>query len=1056
MRFPYVVLLSACVLTVALPLVAQSPNGVINGLVADPSNRVIVGSDVVVVNDVTGVKYTTKTNAEGIYVLPNLPPGPYRLQVSKVGFKTLIKPDIVLNVQDALSINFTLPVGALYETVTVQGGAPLVNAENASVSTVVDRQFVENLPLNGRSFQTLIELTPGVALTPANSNDQGQFSVNGQRPNSNYFMVDGVSANIGMSGLGVGGLGQMGGASLPGLSVLGSTNTLVAVDAMQEFRIQTSTYAPEFGRTPGAQISILTRSGTNQFHGTLFEYFRNDALDANDWFANLNQLPRAAERINDFGGVFGGPIIKAKTFLFISYEGQRLRLPQTGITTVPSVSARQSAPADIQPFLNAFPQPNGADLGNGQAQFNSGYSDRSSLNAASVRVDHTLRDGLTVFGRYSYSPSDLSQRGGTLSLNNLNVNESKSQTLTVGSNWNVKSVLNNEMRFNYSRNRAGGKGVLDDFGGATVPPDSILFPSPYSSGNAGYDLFVIEGQQMDWFLGRVADNVQRQINVIDTVSALKGTHSIRVGVDYLRLSPKFAPSNYFANPLFLDVPSVVSGNSLISFVQANRGGTFSFQDLSVFAQDTWRVASRVTMTYGLRWEFEPPPSTSSGPSFLAVTGFGSPATLAVASSGTPLWRTRYANFAPRVGIAYQLIDSKDYQSVLRGGFGVFYDLATQQVGTAIGGTSYPFGAQKLLFGAPFPLSATDSEPPPISATPPLSRIVAFDPSLKLPYTLQYSVAFEQSLGGEQALSVSYIGSVGRRLLQQGILENPNPNIVQAAIVLNSATSDYNALQFQFHRRLAAGLQALASYTWAHSIDDASSDAGISGNQFSTGIDPAANRSSSDFDIRSSFAVGLTYDLPSPKGNVFARALLGGWATDNLVQGRTAPPVDVVTPFTLLFGIPASVRPDTVPGQPLYVSGTQCAVLNPPLCPGNKGLNPAAFTNPPIDPVTQQPTRQGDLGRNSLRGFGSIQWDFGIHRQFKIRDSVHLQFRAEFFNLINHPNFGSPSNVLGRPFFGESTQMLGRSLGAGGGDGSFSQLYQIGGPRSVQLGLKLQF
>src|SRR5271157_5062705 len=199
MRFPYVVLLSTCALMLVLPLLAQSPNGVINGLVADPSNRVIVGADVVVVNDVTGVQYPTKTNDEGIYVLPNLPPGPYRLQVSKVGFKTIIKPDIVLNVQDALSINFTLPIGAFYETVTVEGGAPLVNTESATVSTVVDRQFAENLPLNGRSFQTLIELTPGVVLTTSSASSDGQFSINGQRTNSNYWMVDGVSANIGVS-----------------------------------------------------------------------------------------------------------------------------------------------------------------------------------------------------------------------------------------------------------------------------------------------------------------------------------------------------------------------------------------------------------------------------------------------------------------------------------------------------------------------------------------------------------------------------------------------------------------------------------------------------------------------------------------------------------------------------------------------------------------------------------------------------------------------------------------------------------------------------------------
>ena len=245
MRFPYIALPSACALTLASPLLAQSPNGVINGLVVDPSNRVIVAAEIVAVNDVTGVQHTTKTNDEGIYVLPNLPPGPYRIQVSRVGFKTLIKPDITLNVQDALSINFTLPIGAFSETLTVKGGAPLVNTESAAVSTVVDRQFADNLPLNGRSFQTLIQLTPGVVPVGVSAADGGQFSVSGQRAASNYWMVDGVSANIGIATFGVTGNGLSG--SLASFGVQGGTNSLVSVDALQEFRIQTSTYAPEFG-----------------------------------------------------------------------------------------------------------------------------------------------------------------------------------------------------------------------------------------------------------------------------------------------------------------------------------------------------------------------------------------------------------------------------------------------------------------------------------------------------------------------------------------------------------------------------------------------------------------------------------------------------------------------------------------------------------------------------------------------------------------------------------------------------------------------------------------
>ncbi len=314
LRFPLQPLLLLVLLTTAA--IGQSPNGTMSGLVLDPSGRAIANADIIIVNDATGVKYSGTTNAEGIYAVSTLPPGPYRIQVSKVGFKTLIKPDIILNVQDALAINFTLPVGALSETVTVEGGAPLVNTQDASVSTVVDRRFVENMPLNGRSFQALITLTPGVVLTPSSGSEQGQFSINGQRADANYLTVDGVSANI--SAGGGSGLRQAAAGTIPGFNSLGGTNSLVSVDAMQEFRIQTSSFAPEFGRTPGGQISIVTRSGTNQLHGTLFDYLRNDVLDANDWFGDHNGLPKPKARQNDFGGVVGGPIIANKTFFFFS------------------------------------------------------------------------------------------------------------------------------------------------------------------------------------------------------------------------------------------------------------------------------------------------------------------------------------------------------------------------------------------------------------------------------------------------------------------------------------------------------------------------------------------------------------------------------------------------------------------------------------------------------------------------------------------------------------------------------------------------------------------
>src|SRR6266513_669323 len=315
-------------------VMGQNPYATVTGRVVDPANATIVGDKVEIVNSETGVKYSVETNSEGIYTIPSLQPGIYRMEVSKPGFKALLKPDIILHVQDVIAINFSLPLGSISETVTVTGGAPLINTESAAVSTVVDRNFAENLPMNGRSFQTLIQLSPGVVAIPSNPLNGGQFSINGQRGSSNYWMVDGVSANVGI-GVAAGGNGL--GGSLGSFSVLGGTNSLVSVDSLEEFRIQTSTYAPEFGRTPGGQISIATRSGTNQFHGTLFDYFRNDVLDANNWF-NTSVTPRLAkaeERQNDFGGTLGGPILKDRTFFFFSYEGLLLRLPQTALSTVP-------------------------------------------------------------------------------------------------------------------------------------------------------------------------------------------------------------------------------------------------------------------------------------------------------------------------------------------------------------------------------------------------------------------------------------------------------------------------------------------------------------------------------------------------------------------------------------------------------------------------------------------------------------------------------------------------------------------------------------------------
>jgi hypothetical protein len=577
---------------------AQSTNASLAGRITDPANALIVDASVTAISAGTNIRYEDVTNGSGEYHLANLPPASYRLEIQKSGFKKLIKPDVVLHVQDALRLDLQMTLGDVSETVTVESGAPLVNTESPAVSSVINRTFVENVPLNGRSFQTLIQLTPGVVLTPSSFNDQGQFSVNGQRADANYFTVDGVSANFGVTGFVA--MMQSASGALPALSASGGTNSLVSIDAMQEFRIQTTSFAPEFGRTPGGQISIATRSGTNAFHGTLIEYFRNDVLDARDWFVNFNSLPKPKERLNDFGGVIGGPVVKDKTFFFLSYEGQRLRQPSSLQTVVPNSQSRQQAPTAMRPYLNAFPIANGAGLAPGLAQFNAGFSNPSSLDAYSVRIDHSLRSKLNVFGRYNYSPSNLDQRGPSFSsgrvLSATNSMSSSVHTGTVGLTHMISPEISNEVRANYSNHRVGIDFVMDDFGGAIPLSDSTLFPAGITSANGTF-LFIVLGVGQ-YVQGKQGTTEQRQINLIDNLSVIKGSHQLKFGVDYRWLAPFSSPAAYHQFAAFA-VNGLLSGTALLAQSSSFQTNALLSENFSVFGQDTWKISPRVTLTYGL-------------------------------------------------------------------------------------------------------------------------------------------------------------------------------------------------------------------------------------------------------------------------------------------------------------------------------------------------------------------------------------------------------------------------------------------------------------------------
>jgi Carboxypeptidase regulatory-like domain/TonB dependent receptor/TonB-dependent Receptor Plug Domain len=1011
---------------------AQSTNATVSGIVLDPSGRGIAGADIEIVNDATGIRYPGATNGEGIYAVPNLPPGPYRIQISKIGFMTIIKPDIILNTQDALAINFTLPVGAASETVTVEGGAPLLQTESPAVSTVIDRQFVENLPLNGRSFNTLLQLTPGAVIAHqaqgGSGSSPGQFSISGQRTDANTFTVDGVSANFGVSTTGLYS-GESGTGSGQAFSALGGTSSLVSVEALQEFRIETSSFAPEFGRTPGGQVMLTTRSGTNDYHGGVYDYFRNDAMDANDWFANHVENPRAPERHNDFGGYLGGPVFKTRTFFFASYEGARLRLPQTTVTQVPYLdgSACTASPS-IAPFLNAYPGPNGTvSTTSCTGAFTGSYSNTATLDATSVRIDHNLSSKFSIFGRYNYAPSQTVSRAYSLSM--LEASPVNTQTLTAGLNMLLKSDLANTLRGNYSSQTSSTVNSLDAFRGSTPLPANVILGSlAAQNSNASFETF-----DTDYYdFGPVARNRTRQMNFVDDLSVGRGAHQLKFGGDYRAIFLDKVPYANSVLVLATSVKDLLTTGSGEMLTSTRRPTDLLTQSLSIYGQDTWKANSRLTFTYGVRWEIAPAPSARGKTILASWKNVSNPATLAIAPFGTPLWAATYTNFAPRLGFAF--LPSKKENVVVRVGLGVFYDLGVGSVADV--GSFFP--GEATLFTPSISIPVADINPylPTISVDPPYPLVEAFSPSLRLPRSYQWNVAVEKTLGAHQVISGTYVGQRGGELLRRESTYQPNSNFQSDFLLtVNSARSNYHAFEAQYRRPLSNHLQALVNYTWSHSLDNASDDvvAGL-GN---TVISAQGDYGSSGFDVRHSFSGAITLSSPTITGSPRIASIVRDWSLAAVVVARTGFPfngvVQLASPDP---GGYALSRPDRVPGQPSWTHDS--------LAGGSKSLNPDAF-------VVPSTARQGSESRNDIPGLGLAQADLSLGRKFGLTDHLKLLFRADAFNAFNHPNFTNPpAYVEFGPAFLVSQQMLNAGLGG------LNPLFQEGGPRSLQLSLKLTF
>ncbi len=1031
----------------------------LTGYLTDPNGLRVPNVTVQLTNVDTNIKYSGETNYEGLYRVSSIPTGTYRVVVQKPGFKTIAKQGVELHIQDVIALNFQLEIGSVAETVTVEEGASMINTTSAAVSTVVDQTYVKNMPLNGRSFQDLILLTPGTVTQapqlpisrnlPRTVGVGGEFSVNGQRMESNYYTVDGVSANVGTAA--GDNMRQSASGSSPAATALGTTQALVSLDALQEFRVQSSTYSAEYGRSPGGQFAFETKSGTNQLHGTVYDYLRNGFFDSQDWFNDYFGKPQPALRQNDFGGTLGGPVQipglyngRDKTFFFVSYEGLRLTAPQAAtVNLVPSATLRANAPAPLNQALNAFPLPNGQDFGDGIAQFIGSWSNPGSLNSTSVRFDRVVGDRLRFFFRFSDTGSDSTTRETGFGVPTMRDPSTYiSRTYTAGVSSVFSSRISDDFRLNYSSNETSANTLIDAFGGST--PVNLVQLSGLPAESVVTVFLCYDGCFQ--LVQQENSGAQRQWNLVDTVSLSLGRNQFKFGADYRRLAPFWTLSHPSAFLGYFAESQVLTNSPSFSSASTAASAYPLYTNFSAFAQDQWRVSLRLSLSLGLRWEVNPPPGVTQGLKPYTTQGSNgtpccgaSPDTWVVALQGTPLWHTTWYNFAPRLGVAYILHNTPGRETVVRAGGGVFFDTGQSRGSAGFGAVGFSsFGPGPTSFGGPVVVPPIVN--PPVAPYPTIAD--GFASHLQLPYTLQWNASIEQALGRSQALTVSYVGSHASRLLRQDkFCPANNPNTKNCFFIIsNGLTSDYDSLQLQFRRRLSRGLTVLGSYTWSHCIDYGSQD-------FSFGY----QRGNCDFDIRNSFSAAFSYDLPSVGHIGFVNAVLHHWGLDDRFTARTAFPV-TLNGRTLLqpTGEQFHAGLNLVPGQPIYLYGANCTSILQSLkdlapgqgCPGGRAINPQAFTN--------VSSGLGNAPRNFARGFGAWQMDLAVRRDFPIHERLKLQFRAEAFNIFNHPNFGNINANFGQKTFGQFTGTLASSLGV------LSPIYQQGGSRSMQFALKLVF
>jgi hypothetical protein len=1035
---------------------AQVSTANVAGVVEDSTGARIPDANVKLINNLTGAENDSKTNHVGIFLLPDVIPGAYTLQIERDGFATAQFTGLVLNVADTKNFVIRMQVGNVTQSINVDASGITPNSADASISTVVDRQFVANTPLNGRSFQDLVSMTPGIVTQSpqafgAGHSVQGDFSVNGQQPDTNSYTIDGVSADIGVGLLG-GHTKFASSGNAAGTTALGTTQSLVSVDDLQEFRVLTSNYSAEYGRTSGGQFTLLTRSGTNTLHGSIYDYVRNNIADAADWFTNFNSAGQLSlpYQQNDFGGAIGGPVNipgfyegHGKTFFFGSYEGLHVTEPAAPLVEyVPSQQIVAAAPPPLQPVLYAFPSsdptenlPDVPPASTGLSPFVLGtISEPGSIDSTSFRIDHAFSSRISGFLRSSLTPS---QSESTM-LASTTTNHVNTQIDTAGVAFQLSGTSTNEFRLGY------GTGTSLSQTNVSLFSANLVYAAPFLNTNLGIPPASFPSAAADVFIHSAgagdsevntdeAFGSLHQWNLRDTFAIQAGHHLLQFGIDQRHLVSAIHPPALSVEADFFNPQALLANSATDIAITKSLPAAPVINQIAAFVQDEWQASKALTISGGLRWEVDPAPHGNNGAdAFTAVGNLASPASVSLAPRGAALWDTSWFNLAPRIGAAWLVDRRAGRELVVRAGGGVFFDTDNRAGVQAF--SAFGFSETMEPINVPVPVTPTQLDFPLSSSSPTNSLVFAFPRHLQLPYSVQWNVAIEKSLGTNQTFTASYVGAGGDRLLreQRTDINSQNPEFGEIEWFPTGVTSNYQALQLKFQRSMAHGLQGLASYTWSHTIDYSS-------------INPAwpLTRADSNLDLRHNFQAALSWDEHELSRKGFRAYVFGGWGADGRIAARSAFPV---TPLGNIFSDPATGERyfggvDLIPNRPLYVNGSQY--------PGGHMLNGGPYA---VTPAFVLPTAEaaGNAPRNMLRGFGDNQINVAIRKEIHLYDSFNLQFRAEAYNLFNHPDLGYIDPSLTDAVFGQSTLMLNQSFGPTG------SLYEPGGPRSLQISLRLYF